>query len=69
MALAKSPTARSKLSPPEPVIVPQPRFQQPGIWWKGPEEHMREEQHTNWVQKRLLPHIRYGTKLKMPPPG
>ncbi|KAF5360959.1 hypothetical protein D9756_005166 [Leucocoprinus leucothites] len=69
MAIVKSSTAHSKLDPPEPVIEPQPRFRQPTIWWKGPDEHIREDQHASRVHEHLLPHLEFGTKLKQPPPG
>lgn len=69
MAMIQSPTARSKLDPPEPFIEPEPRFQQPTIWWKSPDEHILEDQHASRVHERLLPHLQYGMKLRLPPPG
>ncbi|KAF9444119.1 hypothetical protein P691DRAFT_807875, partial [Macrolepiota fuliginosa MF-IS2] len=67
--MAKSSTARSKLDLPLPLVEPQPCFLKPSIWWKSPEEHIREDHHTSRVHQLLLPHLQYGTSLRQPPPG
>lgn len=69
MTMTISLTARSKLDPPSPPPpVPQPRFLKPSIWWKSPEEQIREDKHVNRLNELLLPHTQYGTKIKQPPP-